>query len=595
MAYDKKYKRRHAARRFGRLRLKRGSAAFPESGGILMYQQEYERWLAAELEDKDLKPELLSIQGIDAEIQDRFAVELEFGTAGLRGVLGAGTNRMNIYMVRKATQGLANYLNKQGGKKSVAISYDSRIKSDVFAREAARVLAGNGVKAYLYKELMPVPALSFATRHLHCDAGIMVTASHNPAKYNGYKAYGPDGCQMTSEAADAVYAEMQATDIFAGIRLADFDAALEQGGIEYIGQDTIEALYENIKAQSVRPGLCKTAGLKLVYSPLNGSGLVPVTRVLGDIGITDITIVPEQQYPDGNFPTCPYPNPEIREALALGLALAEKSGADLMLATDPDADRVGIAVRCKDGSYQLLSGNEVGVLLLDYICKGRTENGTMPKAPVCVKSIVSTPLADVVAAHYGVECRNVLTGFKWIGDQIAGLEAAGEVERFIFGFEESYGYLSGGHVRDKDAVNATLLVCEAAAWYAQQGKTLLDAIEALYREFGYYRNALCSFAFEGESGMHTMQELMKKLRANAPEDIAGYKVESVVDYDTDGTGLPRANVLEYHLDGGHKLMVRPSGTEPKIKVYLSAVGDSEAAADAVNAALAKAAADMMKA
>ena len=371
MAYDKKYKRRHAARRFGRLRLKRGSAAFPESGGILMYQQEYERWLAAELEDKDLKPELLSIQGIDAEIQDRFAVELEFGTAGLRGVLGAGTNRMNIYMVRKATQGLANYLNKQGGKKSVAISYDSRIKSDVFAREAARVLAGNGVKAYLYKELMPVPALSFATRYLHCDAGIMVTASHNPAKYNGYKAYGPDGCQMTSEAADAVYAEMQATDIFAGIRLADFDAALEQGGIEYIGQDTIEALYENIKAQSVRPGLCKTAGLKLVYSPLNGSGLVPVTRVLGDIGITDITIVPEQQYPDGNFPTCPYPNPEIREALALGLALAEKSGADLMLATDPDADRVGIAVRCKDGSYQLLSGNEVGVLRRVWTTHGR--------------------------------------------------------------------------------------------------------------------------------------------------------------------------------------------------------------------------------
>lgn len=594
MAYDKKYKRRHAARRFGRLRLKRGSAAFPESGGILMYQQEYERWLAAELEDKDLKPELLSIQGIDAEIQDRFAVELEFGTAGLRGVLGAGTNRMNIYMVRKATQGLANYLNKQGGKKSVAISYDSRIKSDVFAREAARVLAGNGVKAYLYKELMPVPALSFATRYLHCDAGIMVTASHNPAKYNGYKAYGPDGCQMTSEAADAVYAEMQATDIFAGIRLADFDAALEQGGIEYIGQDTIEALYENIKAQSVRPGLCKTAGLKLVYSPLNGSGLVPVTRVLGDIGITDITIVPEQQYPDGNFPTCPYPNPEIREALALGLALAEKSGADLMLATDPDADRVGIAVRCKDGSYQLLSGNEVGVLLLDYICKGRTENGTMPKAPVCVKSIVSTPLADVVAAHYGVECRNVLTGFKWIGDQIAGLEAAGEVERFIFGFEESYGYLSGAHVRDKDAVNATLLVCEAAAWYAQQGKTLLDAIEALYKEFGYYRNALCSFAFEGESGMHTMQNLMKNLRANTPAEIAGYKVDSAVDYDTDGTGLPRANVLEYHLAGGHKLMVRPSGTEPKIKVYLSAVGESEAAADAVNAALAEAAAAMMK-
>ena len=572
MAYDKKYKRRHAARRFGRLRLKRGSAAFPESGGILMYQQEYERWLAAELEDKDLKPELLSIQGIDAEIQDRFAVELEFGTAGLRGVLGAGTNRMNIYMVRKATQGLANYLNKQGGKKSVAISYDSRIKSDVFAREAARVLAGNGVKAYLYKELMPVPALSFATRHLHCDAGIMVTASHNPAKYNGYKAYGPDGCQMTSEAADAVYAEMQATDIFAGIRLADFDAALEQGGIEYIGQDTIEALYENIKAQSVRPGLCKTAGLKLVYSPLNGSGLVPVTRVLGDIGITDITIVPEQQYPDGNFPTCPYPNPEIREALALGLALAEKSGADLMLATDPDADRVGIAVRCKDGSYQLLSGNEVGVLLLDYICKGRTENGTMPKAPVCVKSIVSTPLADVVAAHYGVECRNVLTGFKWIGDQIAGLEAAGEVERFIFGFEESYGYLAGSYVRDKD---------------------------------GRYLNKVNSYEFPGLSGMETMAGIMTKLRENPPAEFAGYKVVTVADYKartktdvatgkTEPIELPAANVLIYTLAGGASVVVRPSGTEPKIKTYFTTLGKDLAEAEAQQKALAAAVEPLLK-
>ena len=589
MAYDKKYKRRHAARRFGRLRLKRGSAAFPESGGILMYQQEYERWLAAELEDKDLKPELLSIQGIDAEIQDRFAVELEFGTAGLRGVLGAGTNRMNIYMVRKATQGLANYLNKQGGKKSVAISYDSRIKSDVFAREAARVLAGNGVKAYLYKELMPVPALSFATRHLHCDAGIMVTASHNPAKYNGYKAYGPDGCQMTSEAADAVYAEMQATDIFAGIRLADFDAALEQGGIEYIGQDTIEALYENIKAQSVRPGLCKTAGLKLVYSPLNGSGLVPVTRVLGDIGITDITIVPEQQYPDGNFPTCPYPNPEIREALALGLALAEKSGADLMLATDPDADRVGIAVRCKDGSYQLLSGNEVGVLLLDYICKGRTENGTMPKAPVCVKSIVSTPLADVVAAHYGVECRNVLTGFKWIGDQIAGLEAAGEVERFIFGFEESYGYLAGSYVRDKDAVVGSMLICEMAAYYRSIGSSIKERLEEIYAQYGRYLNKVDSFEFPGLSGMDKMAGIMSGLRQNPPTEIGGYKVEKVTDYqNTAETGLPAANVLVYALDGGATVIVRPSGTEPKIKTYFTTLGKTLAEAEAQKEALAAA-------
>ena len=605
MAYDKKYKRRHAARRFGRLRLKRGSAAFPESGGILMYQQEYERWLAAELEDKDLKPELLSIQGIDAEIQDRFAVELEFGTAGLRGVLGAGTNRMNIYMVRKATQGLANYLNKQGGKKSVAISYDSRIKSDVFAREAARVLAGNGVKAYLYKELMPVPALSFATRHLHCDAGIMVTASHNPAKYNGYKAYGPDGCQMTSEAADAVYAEMQATDIFAGIRLADFDAALEQGGIEYIGQDTIEALYENIKAQSVRPGLCKTAGLKLVYSPLNGSGLVPVTRVLGDIGITDITIVPEQQYPDGNFPTCPYPNPEIREALALGLALAEKSGADLMLATDPDADRVGIAVRCKDGSYQLLSGNEVGVLLLDYICKGRTENGTMPKAPVCVKSIVSTPLADVVAAHYGVECRNVLTGFKWIGDQIAGLEAAGEVERFIFGFEESYGYLAGSYVRDKDAVVGSMLICEMAAYYRSTGSSIKEELERIYAEYGRYLNKVNSYEFPGLSGMETMAGIMTKLRENPPAEFAGYKVVTVADYKartktdvatgkTEPIELPAANVLIYTLAGGASVVVRPSGTEPKIKTYFTTLGKDLAEAEAQQKALAAAVEPLLK-
>ncbi len=569
-----------------------GRAAPYESGALLMYQQEYERWLAADLEDRDLKPELLSIQGIDAEIQDRFAVSLEFGTAGLRGVLGAGTNRMNIYMVRKATQGLANYLNRQSGKKSVAISYDSRIKSETFAREAARVLAANGVKAYIYKELMPVPALSFATRHLHCDAGIMVTASHNPAKYNGYKAYGPDGCQMTSEAADAVYAEMQATDIFAGVKLADYDAALAAGEIAYIGQDTVEALYENIKAQSVRPGLCKTAGLKLVYSPLNGSGLVPVTRVLSDIGITDITVVPEQKNPDGNFPTCPYPNPEIREALALGLALAEQSGADLMLATDPDADRVGIAVRCPDGSYELLSGNEVGVLLLDYICKARIENGTMPKKPVCVKSLVSTPLADAVAAHYGVECRNVLTGFKWIGDQIAGLEAAGEVERFIFGFEESYGYLAGSYVRDKDAVVGSMLICEMAAYYRSIGSSIKEQLERIYGEYGRYLNKVNSFEFEGLSGMETMTN-------------AGYTVITVADHTkrektdvatgtTEPIDLPAANVLIYTLEGGASVVVRPSGTEPKIKTYFTTLGKDLAEAEAQQKALAAAVQPLLK-
>ena len=578
MAYDKKYKRRHAARRFGRLRLKRGSAAFPESGGILMYQQEYERWLAAELEDKDLKPELLSIQGIDAEIQDRFAVELEFGTAGLRGVLGAGTNRMNIYMVRKATQGLANYLNKQGGKKSVAISYDSRIKSDVFAREAARVLAGNGVKAYLYKELMPVPALSFATRHLHCDAGIMVTASHNPAKYNGYKAYGPDGCQMTSEAADAVYAEMQATDIFAGIRLADFDAALEQGGIEYIGQDTIEALYENIKAQSVRPGLCKTAGLKLVYSPLNGSGLVPVTRVLGDIGITDITIVPEQQYPDGNFPTCPYPNPEIREALALGLALAEKSGADLMLATDPDADRVGIAVKDDAGKYYLMTGNQIGCVLLYYILKSRKALGNLPADGAVVKSVVSTELARKIAESFGLVCFNTLTGFKWIAEKIQQFQDKGD-HTFVFGFEESYGFLSSTFVRDKDGVNASLLIAEAAAWAKTQGKTLYDILQEIYKTYGYYVEKVVSVTLPGKDGVVKMKEIMKNLRENPPKELAGKKVLAVRDYladtrtDCEGNvtaaGLPKSDVLYFELVDDAWVCIRPSGTEPKIKLYVN--------------------------
>ena len=405
-----------------------------------MYLDEYKRWMAAELEDADLKPELAKIEGNDDEIKDRFAVALKFGTAGLRGVLGAGTNRMNIYVVRQATQGLANWVKTQGGSQTVAISYDSRLKSDIFAKTAAGVLAANGIKVRIYDALMPVPALSFATRYYQCNAGIMVTASHNPAKYNGYKAYGPDGCQMTDDAAAIVYDEIQKTDVLTGAKYISFAEGVEQGLIRFVGDDCKKALYDAIEARQVRPGLCKTAGLKLVYSPLNGSGLVPVTHVLNDMGITDITIVPEQEYPNGYFTTCSYPNPEIFEALKLGLELATKTGADLMLATDPDADRVGIAMKCPDGSYELVSGNEMGALLLDYICAGRIEKGTMPKKPVAVKSIVSTPLADAIAAHYGVEMRSVLTGFKWIGDQIANLEAAGEVDRFIFGFEESYGY-----------------------------------------------------------------------------------------------------------------------------------------------------------
>ncbi len=559
-----------------------------------MYMDAYKRWASFPLEDEALAKELKAIEGNENEIKERFAVSLAFGTAGLRGVLGAGSNRMNIYVVRQATQGLANWVKTQGGNQLVAISYDSRINSDVFAREAACVLAANGISVRIYDALMPVPALSFATRYYGANAGIMVTASHNPAKYNGYKAYGPDGCQMTDEAADIVYAEIQKTDILEGAKHIAFEEGLEKGLIQYVGDDCKEGLYDAIKACQVRPGLCKTAGLKLVYSPLNGSGLVPVTRILADIGIDDITIVPEQKYPDGNFPTCPYPNPEIFEALKLGLELAQKSGADLMLATDPDADRVGIAIRCPDGSYELVSGNEVGVLLLDYICAGRIEKGTMPPQAVAVKSLVSTPLADAVAESYGVEMRNVLTGFKWIGDQIARLENAGEVERFILGFEESYGYLAGPYVRDKDAVVASMLICEMAAYYRSIGSSIKERLEGIYAKFGRYLNKVDSFEFPGLSGMDKMASIMASLRANAPTQIGGYKVTKVVDYKkTEETGLPAANVLVYSLEGGATVIVRPSGTEPKIKTYFTTLGKDLAEAQAQKDVLAKALAPIL--
>ena len=550
---------------------------------------DYKRWLAADLEDPALTAELQKIEGNEEEIKDRFAVALKFGTAGLRGVLGAGTNRMNIYVVRQATQGLANWVKTQGGNQLVAVSYDSRINSDVFAKETARVLAANGIKVRIYDALMPVPALSFATRYYQANAGVMVTASHNPAKYNGYKAYGPDGCQMTDDAAAVVYAEIQATDILTGAKLISFEEGMAQGLIEYVGDDCKEGLYDAIKACQVRPGLCKTAGLKLVYSPLNGSGLVPVTRILNDIGIDDITIVPEQKYPDGNFPTCPYPNPEIFEALELGLKLATETGADLMLATDPDADRVGIAMKCPDGSYELVSGNEVGVLLLDYICEGRIEKGTMPKNAVAVKSLVSTPLADAVAANYGVEMRNVLTGFKWIGDQIARLEADNEVERFILGFEESYGYLAGPYVRDKDAVVGSMLICEMAAYLRSIGSSIKERLESIYAKYGRYLNKVDSFEFPGLSGMDKMAGIMASLRENAPTEIGGYKVVKAVDYkDTAATGLPAANVLVYTLEGGATVIVRPSGTEPKIKTYFTTLGKDLAEAQAQKDVLAAA-------
>ena len=546
-----------------------------------MYQKEYERWLNTDLEDADLRPELAGIEGNDDEIKERFALALKFGTAGLRGVLGAGTNRMNIYVVRQATQGLANWVKTQGGSQTVAISYDSRLKSDVFAKTAAGVLAANDIQVRIYDALMPVPALSFATRYYKCNAGVMVTASHNPAKYNGYKAYGPDGCQLTDDAAAVVYEEIQKTDVLTGAKYMSFAEGVEKGLIHFVGDDCKKALYDAIESRQVRPGLCKTAGLKLVYSPLNGSGLVPVTQVLKDIGVTDITIVPEQEYPNGYFTTCSYPNPEIFEALELGLNLAKEKGADLMLATDPDADRVGIAMKCPDGSYELVSGNEVGVLLLDYICAGRIEKGTMPENPVAVKSIVSTPLADAVAKHYDVELRNVLTGFKWIGDQIAKLEADGEVDRFIFGFEESYGYLAGPYVRDKDAVIGSILIFEMAAYYRSIGSSLKQRMEEIYSEYGRYLNKVDSFEFPGLTGMDKMASIMQGLRDNPPTEIGGVKVVKATDYKkTEETGLPAANVLIYSMEDGATVIVRPSGTEPKIKTYFTTLGKDLAEAQA---------------
>ena len=557
----------------------------------MQYQKELDLWLARAVEDADLIAELKAVAGEEAAVSDRFYQNLAFGTGGLRGVIGAGTNRMNLYTIRRATQGLADYLNASGLPKKVALAHDSRHKGELFCREAARVLAANGITAYLYPRLEPTPALSWAVRYLGCGAGICVTASHNPAKYNGYKVYGADGCQITLEVADQVLAAINRHDYFDSPKLVDYDEAVADGRIVTIDDNCLSDFVDAVLA--MRPGN-DVSRLKLVYTPLNGSGLEPVKMLLDRMGVTRVTVVPEQEQPNGDFPTCPYPNPEIREAMETGLKLCDTVHPDLMIGTDPDCDRMGAAVPDGQGGYRLITGNEMGVLLLDYICRVRQANGTMPQNPVAVTTIVSTDMATPIAAKYGVELRRTLTGFKFIGEQIGNLEAEGHPERYIFGFEESYGYLSGGHVRDKDAVNAVMLACEAAAYYAARGMSLLDAVNALYAEYGWYRNALHSFTFEGESGMHTMQGIMARLRANAPAEIAGYAVSGVTDYTADGTGLPHADVLEYRLENGAKLMVRPSGTEPKIKVYLSAVADSAEAADAINAKLAEAAALWMK-
>lgn len=554
-------------------------------------KQTYNEWLENAVEDKDLTAELESIKNNEDEIYDRFYTALKFGTAGLRGIIGAGTNRMNIYVVRQATQGLANYVLKKYGNGSVAISHDSRIKADLFMNEAARVLAANGIKVYITSELQPTPVLSYLVRYFKCQAGIMVTASHNPAAYNGYKAYGEDGCQMTDVAANTVYDEISKLDMFKDVKIADFDEAVKSGMIEYVDESVYDTYLEKVMEQQVNPGVCNGADLKVVYTPLNGTGNKLVRKVLGKIGVDDVVVVPEQELPDGNFTTCPYPNPEIKEALAKGLELCEKEQPDLLLATDPDADRVGIAVKDYDGSYRLISGNEDGVMLTNYILSCKKASGKLPEKPVVVKTIVTTKLINKLCEKYGCELKNVLTGFKYIGEVILNLEKKHEENRYLFGFEESYGYLSGTYVRDKDAVVASMLVCEMAAYYKKQGKSLAEVIDGLYEEFGYYLNQTYSFEFDGAAGMQKMSDIMTAVRDNTPKSIAGYDVVKVSDYflrkETDvATGsvtdidLPKSNVIALHLADDNAVIIRPSGTEPKIKLYITSVGkDKDNAAE----------------
>ncbi len=515
----------------------------------------------------------------DQTLEDAFFRELEFGTGGLRGELGVGSNRMNRVTVAQATQGLANYLNSLPGneQRSVAIAYDSRINSDLFSEVVVGVLAANSIKAYLYPRLEPTPALSFAVRYLTCDAGICITASHNPAHYNGYKVYGSDGCQITTQMAQDIQSAINAVDAFEGIRQKSFDSALKTHEACFISEEVLDAFIEAVFDQSVGAGDSETP-LRVVYTPLNGTGLECVTRILDRIGIADVHLVAEQKDPDGMFPTCPFPNPEIRETLQKGIELCETVDADILLATDPDADRVGIAVN-HEGCYRLLTGNEVGILLFDYICRQRSVTNTMPAASIVITTIVSSDMIDPIADSYGVEVRRTLTGFKYIGEQIGLLEQEGQARRFIFGFEESYGYLSGTHVRDKDAVNASMLICQMARYYRSQNKSLIDAIEDLYGRFGFYRNELLNFSFEGAAGVRAMTKMMQNLREHLPRDIGGLHVDSVIDYRTGIKGLPEADVLEFRLKGGNKVLVRPSGTEPKVKAYLSVNAPSVQAAD----------------
>lgn len=548
----------------------------------------YTQWLEKATADPDLQAELQAIAGQDEEIRDRFYRSLEFGTAGLRGVIGAGTNRMNVYTVGRATQGLADYLNAKYDRPSVAIGYDSRIKSDLFSKEAAAVLAGNGIKVYLYEELEPTPCLSFAVRQLGAQSGIILTASHNPAKYNGYKCYNKNGYQMTDDEATETYHYIEKVDYFTGIQKADFDAAVADGTVEYIGDKMMTAFLDAVETQCMNRGVCQKADLKVIYTPLNGTGNKPVRAILDRIGVPHVYVVPEQELPDGNFPTCPYPNPEIKQAFELALKMNENIHADLLLATDPDCDRVGIAVM-QGGKVRLMSGNEVGAMLLNYLLEMRKQKGTLSQNSVAVKSFVSTDLAQAIAARYGCTFKNLLTGFKYIGEVVTQLESQGRADDFVMGFEESYGYLAGTHARDKDAVVASMLICEMAAYYKLQGLSLGDVMDKIYADYGYYDNAVVSYTFEGEAGMEKMTGIMNHLRQNPPKTLGGSPVVEHSDYQSSLStdlisgkstpiDLPKSNVLEYKAENGCKLIVRPSGTEPKIKTYVTAVAADKAVA-----------------
>ena len=540
-------------------------------------KKEYERWLANATADADIVAELKTLD--DAKIEDAFYRDLAFGTGGLRGVIGAGTNRMNVYTVAKASQGLADYLKKHDENPSVVIGYDSRIKSDVFAKVSAGVFAANGVQVNIWPVLMPVPTVSFATRYLHTSAGVMITASHNPSKYNGYKVYGADGCQITTEAAAEILAEIEKLDIFADVRTGDFEAGVASGSIQYIPDEVYTAFVEQVKSQSVLFGETVNKDVAIVYSPLNGTGLKPVTRTLKEMGYTNITVVKEQEQPDGHFPTCPYPNPEIKEAMALGMEYAKRCNADLLLATDPDCDRVGIAVKNKAGEYELLTGNQVGLLLLDYICSQRIKHGKMPDAPVMVKTIVTMDMGEQIATHYGLRTINVLTGFKFIGEQIGKLEQQGRADSYVFGFEESYGYLTGSYVRDKDGVDGAYMICEMFSYYKTQGISLLEKLDELYKTYGYCLNTLHSYEFDGSAGFAKMQSIMQAFRGDI-KAFGGKKVVKLLDYAQGLDGLPKSDVLKFLLEGNCSIVVRPSGTEPKLKIYISvSAADKEAAED----------------